>query len=109
MGIQILRGRKHLFIGLHLPTVQQGLTSLVVHTVLCFFPSKCLNKARVGRWNCPRKALVNHPGDSDEDQIKTSNTGVKTLTPGVLSLIACFLFAKVWAQELSASPFQKVI
>lgn len=52
---------------------------------------------------------VNHPGHSDEDHIKTSNRGVKTLTPGVFSLIVCFIFAKVWAQELSASPFQKGI
>lgn len=71
MGIQILRGRKHLLIALHLPTVQQGLTSLVLHTAVCSFPSECLNKERVRRWNCPRKALVNHPGGSDEDHIKT--------------------------------------
>lgn len=35
MGIQILRDWKHLFIAPHLPTVQQGLTSLVLSTAVC--------------------------------------------------------------------------
>lgn len=51
VGIQILRGQKHLFIAPHLPTVQHGLTSLVLSTAVC------LSQVSVDTSPLPRKSM----------------------------------------------------